>query len=84
MKTVTATEFKTHCLRFISEVERTEEPLEVTRRGKVVVMLTPPAPPARKVTYEPGAFKDRVWIVGDLNLTPEEAGWDLEGEKFKL
>ncbi len=41
-KMVGIAEFKAKCERLISEMERDGEPIELTRRGKVVGVLRPP------------------------------------------
>ncbi|HEY0114308.1 MAG TPA: type II toxin-antitoxin system Phd/YefM family antitoxin [Allosphingosinicella sp.] len=38
-----AAEFKAHCLRILDEVERTGEPVTITKRGRIVGELHPPA-----------------------------------------
>jgi antitoxin (DNA-binding transcriptional repressor) of toxin-antitoxin stability system len=47
-KMIGAAEFKAHCLRILDEVERTGEPVTITKRGRVVGELHPPAKPERK------------------------------------
>lgn len=42
MTTVTATDFKAHCLRLMDRVHRTGKPLLITKRGRVVAQLSPP------------------------------------------
>lgn len=42
-KMIGAAEFKAHCLRILDEVERTGEPVTITKRGRVVGELHPPA-----------------------------------------
>lgn len=66
MKTVSVTEFKAHCLRMIEEVRETQESIELTRRGKIVAVVTPP-PRTEPIDWTPGAFKDSIKIVGDLD-----------------
>ena len=41
-KMIGAAEFKAHCLRILDEVERTREPVTITKRGRVVGELHPP------------------------------------------
>ena len=41
---ISVTEFKQHCLEIIRQVEKTGRPVAITRRGKVVVRLTPSWP----------------------------------------
>lgn len=42
-KMVGIAEFKANCTRLISEMQRDGEPIMVTKRGKVVGVLSPPA-----------------------------------------
>lgn len=44
---ITVTEFKHHCLEIIRRVEKTGKPVSITRRGKVVVRLTPSGSPGQ-------------------------------------
>lgn len=71
MRTVNITDFKTHCLRYVEEMSRTKEPIEITKRGKLVGVLTPPSP--NKVDWTPGAFKDIV-EVGDICVDGVDLG----------
>ena len=41
---ISLTEFKQRCLEIIRQVEKTGRPVAITRRGKVVVRLTPSWP----------------------------------------
>lgn len=43
-KVIGAAEFKAKCLHILDEVERTGEPVTITKRGRVVGELHPPAP----------------------------------------
>jgi prevent-host-death family protein len=40
-KMIGAAEFKAHCLRILDEVERTGEPVTITKRGRPVAEITP-------------------------------------------
>jgi prevent-host-death family protein len=40
-KIIGAAEFKAHCLRILDEVERTREPVTITKRGKPVAEINP-------------------------------------------
>jgi len=70
MKVVSATEFKTHCLRLMDEVNQTKEPLEVRKRGRAMVVLNPPP----EVDWTPGAFKGTLAEVGDICVDGAELG----------
>ena len=41
---ITATEFKARCLELMERVRRTQRPLTITKRGRVVAQLVPPPP----------------------------------------
>lgn len=45
MKTITASQFKARCLRLLDEVAETGEPLVITKHGRPVARLEPPARP---------------------------------------
>ena len=40
-RTIGAAEFKAHCLRILDEVERTGEPVTITKRGRPVAEVKP-------------------------------------------
>jgi len=58
-----AAEFKAHCLRILDEVQRTGEPVTVTKRGKAVAEVTPVEKPERFVV---GCMKGTIEILGDI------------------
>jgi prevent-host-death family protein len=63
-KIVGAAEFKAKCLAILDEVQATGEPVTITKRGKVVGVLNPPAaaePPAMRF----GALKGTVLRYDD-------------------
>lgn len=43
-RSVSATEFKAHCLALLEEVRETRQPLLVTRHGRPVVEISPYVP----------------------------------------
>lgn len=47
MKTIAATEFKTHCLSILDEVCETGEEVVVQKRGRPVARVIPVAPAGR-------------------------------------
>ena len=57
-KTIGAAEFKTHCLRILDEVERTGEPVTVTKRGRPFAEVKPIAKKERRSII--GALKGTV------------------------
>lgn len=77
MPKVTATEFKARCLALIDEVERTGEPLTITKRGRPVAQVVPLRLSKGSHPFE--ALKGTLEIVGDIlepALPPES--WDAE------
>lgn len=71
MRTMRAGEFKAQCLKVMDQVQKTREPLIVTKRGKPVVKLFP-ADKASSDIF--GCLKGVVKIVGDIESpleTPE-------------
>ena len=55
-KVVTATHFKTHCLRLLEDVRRTRQRLIVTRHGKPVAEIGPPSVPEPSVNALQGSI----------------------------
>ena len=75
--TVTASEFKAKCLKLMDEVEKTGQPLIITKRGKHMVRLMP----CKDSLKEPprpiyGCMKGTITIHGDLLEPLEETGWE--------
>jgi prevent-host-death family protein len=69
---VGAAEFKARCLQLMEEVQRTRQPLVVTKRGKPLVRLTPAA---RQQAPVFGALKGTVAIHGDI-VAPIDVEWE--------
>ena len=68
---ISVTDFKHHCLAIIRRVERTGTPVAITRRGKVVAQLRPPAmPPAGKAAKPWEALRE---MGGRLLAAPGES-----------
>ncbi len=74
MKRMTATEFKAKCLDVMDQVKESGEPVEITKHGKPVALLTR-IPPARQFA-KPGFAAGEARIVGDI-LEPLEVEWDV-------
>lgn len=72
---ISAAEFKAHCLQLMDQVAAGGEPITITKRGKPVARLVAVAAP--KPAFLFGCMKDSVEILGDIIapvLTPEEWG----------
>lgn len=64
MKEVAISEFKAKCLSLIDEVQKTRQPLRITRRGKAVAEVI--APTTENTGLVLGRMKDRGKILGDI------------------
>lgn len=74
-KMVAATEFKAKCLALIDEMERSGEPLTITRRGKSSITLLTRREPAPSIDSIFGCMKGTVTIHGDLD-EPIDSDWE--------
>ena len=82
MKTMRAGEFKTRCLKVMDQVQKTREPLVITKRGKPVAKLVPADKAGNDIF---GCLKSVVKIVGDIEspLVPPE-DWNPSPRKSRL
>ncbi len=71
-KMIGAAEFKAHCLRILDEVERTGEPVTITKRGRIVGELHPPA----KMKRQPLKFGFLKHPDYRYDADPEEPAYD--------
>lgn len=77
MKKVAAAKFKATCLSLMERVAETGEPLEVTKRGKSLVVLVPAAARASRPIF--GAARDSIlYLAPDQDLFSTGAVWDAE------
>jgi prevent-host-death family protein len=58
-----AAEFKAHCLRILDEVERTGEPVTITKRGRAVGELRPVPKESVRLTF--GCMKHPAYRFDD-------------------
>ena len=81
MKAFKASEFKAKCLAILDEVERTGEPVAISKRGRIVAQLVPPRP-ANDVRYPQHALRGKGETVGDIvsPAVPAEA-WEVVGRR---
>ena len=63
--TVSISEFKAKCLAMIDEVNRTRQPLRITRRGTPLADLVPAAPEKTPQSWL-GSMASEIKIVGDI------------------
>lgn len=64
MQDVSISEFKAKCLGLIEQVQKTRQPLRITRHGKPVAEVIP-AGPDRKRPFL-GSMQGTVKILGDI------------------
>jgi prevent-host-death family protein len=74
MKKMAAGEFKTHCLKIMDIVNRTGEPVVITKKGRAVAKLVPADPAPQGLL---GSLVGIVQICGDIEspVEPPES-WD--------
>jgi prevent-host-death family protein len=69
-ESISATEFKAKCLDILDRVSRRElERVTVTKRGKVVAVVTPPETEASRVRQIHGFMRGSVVTHEDIDLT---------------
>ncbi|MGH9497847.1 MAG: type II toxin-antitoxin system Phd/YefM family antitoxin [Terriglobales bacterium] len=76
MREIAISEFKAKCLALIDQVQKTKQPLVITRFGKPVAEVIPATP---KIAGDwMGSMRDRIEILGDIvspATDPEE--WEV-------
>jgi len=63
MQEIAISRFKATCLAVLEDVQRTKKPIRVTRFGKPIAEIVPPAPTGKRVL---GGMRDSVEIIGDI------------------
>jgi prevent-host-death family protein len=72
--------FKATCLAVLERVRRTGQPVRITRFGKPVADIVPPAPSAKSETWI-GGLRGRGRIAGDLvGPVVEASAWEALSE----
>jgi len=74
MREVAISEFKAKCLALLDQVQKTKQPIRITRFGKPVVEVVPTSPDSLPDWM--GSMKDSIEIVGDV-VSPanEDTDW---------
>lgn len=74
MKEIAISEFKAKCLAILDEVQKTKQPIRVTRRGQPVAEVGPPTPKDDRSWI--GSMKE-MKILGDI-ISPanDEDDWE--------
>ncbi len=77
MEEVPISIFKAKCLALLEQVNKTKKPLRITRHGKPVAEVIPPAPVVDRAAWI-GSMKDSMEILGDI-ISPanDEDEWEV-------
>lgn len=73
---INVTEFKAKCLALFDEVEAGKLSITVTRRGKVIGVISPP-PINQKFKSTRGSWAGKMEIVGDIINVDTSDLWDV-------
>ena len=74
---IPAAEFKTNCLKIMDEVEKTHDPVIITKRGRPVAKLVAVEKPGAKHQPLFGYMADAATLVGDLVNMPKTI-WEAD------
>ena len=75
MKKMPAGEFKARCLAVMENVNKTREPVLITKRGRPIAKLVPAEKPGQDFI---GRLEGRVRITGDIESPIEAAeAWEV-------
>ena len=75
---ISASEFKSKCLKLMDEIAKTRKPIVITKRGKPVAKLVAAEPEPRQPLF--GCMAGTVTFEGDL-LAPLDVEWEAEAGK---
>ncbi len=77
MQEIAISEFKAKCLAILERVEKTREPIRITRHGKPVAEVIPSKPVMDRAAWI-GSMKDSMEILGDI-ISPatDEDEWEV-------
>ena len=76
---INVTEFKAKCLSLFDEVEAGKISITVTRRGRVVGVISPP-PIKQKFKSTRGSWAGKMEIVGDIVNIDMSDLWDVAND----
>lgn len=65
--TIGIDDFKTQCLRILDDVEKSREPLIITKHGKPVAVLVPPPPERDLFGAMAGTVREKNDIISPLD-----------------
>ncbi|MFI5093612.1 MAG: type II toxin-antitoxin system Phd/YefM family antitoxin [Candidatus Acidiferrum sp.] len=65
MEEIAISEFKAKCLAILAQVEKTKEPVRITRHGKPVAEVIPAVQTVARAAWI-GSLKGKIKILGDI------------------
>lgn len=76
MEEISISEFKAKCLALLEQVRKTKKPIRITRHGKPVAEVVPPAPSVDRTKWI-GSMEGKMEILGDI-ISPaaDEDEWE--------
>lgn len=75
MKEVAISEFKAKCLGLLEQVQKTKQPIRITRFGKPVAEVVPAS--SSSASEWIGSMKDSMAILGDIvSPASDESDWE--------
>jgi len=74
MKTMAISEFKTHALKVLSEVAKSQETIIITKRGKPLAQIAPHRNP--EIMLKPGKLIDAFVFEKDIITPLGEGLWE--------
>ena len=74
MRKMQATQFKAQCLAVIDEVQKTGQPVLVTKRGKPAVTISPAEKDVDEIF---DSLRGKARIVGDIINTIPLSDWEM-------
>ena len=78
---IPAAQFKAECLKLMDQVEKTREPIVITKHGRPVAQLAPVSAAPKSLF---GYMKDTLRITGDVSA-PIDVEWSaLSGDEDHL
>lgn len=77
METIAISKFKATCLSLLDRVQKTGEPLLITKRGKPVAQVLPPPPPEQPKESAFGCMAGTAKILGDIVEPLGEEDWEV-------
>lgn len=77
MQTISISKFKATCLEVLKRVQKTSQPVLITKFGKPIAEVVPPSTLPRPTTWL-GALAGTLDIKGDIvGPVAEERDWDV-------